>query len=137
LPHLDAWNDRRNALAQQYRAGLAGCPSLASVEQAPWTSTHAYHLFVVRALKGNRDEILKTLHARGIGAGIHYPIAIHQQEAFAPLLKGTQSFPNTELLGSQIFSLPLCGDLRDDEARTVIDALLAAVDAAPQAAGSR
>jgi dTDP-4-amino-4,6-dideoxygalactose transaminase len=136
LPHLDAWNDRRNALAQQYRAGLAGCASLAIVEQAPWTSKHAYHLFVVRALKGNRDEILKTLQAKGIGAGIHYPIAIHQQDAFKPLMKTPLSFPNTELLASQIFSLPLCGDLRDDEARTVIDALLATMDAA-QPAGSR
>ena len=59
---------------------------------------------------------------KGIGAGIHYPIAIHQQEAFKPILKGVASFPNTEQLASQIFSLPLCGDLRDDEARTVIDA---------------
>ncbi len=136
LPHLDAWNDRRNALAQQYRAGLAGCASLSIIEHASWTSKHAYHLFVVRALKGNRDEILKTLQAKGIGAGIHYPIAIHQQDAFKPLMKTPLSFPNTELLASQIFSLPLCGDLRDDEARTVIETLLATMDAA-QPAGSR
>ena len=134
LPHLEAWNARRNQLAQIYRAALAGCASLAIVEHASWTSKHAYHLFVVRSLEGRRDEILKALHAKGIGAGIHYPIAIHQQEAFKPLLTHPVSFPNTELLASQIFSLPLCPDLRDDEAQTVVDAVLAAMDAAPQAA---
>src|SRR5579872_133098 len=129
LPHLDAWNDRRNALAAAYRTGLAGCESLAIVERAPWTSKHAYHLFVVRALKGNRDDILKALQAKGIGVGIHYPIAIHQQEAFKPLLKCAASFPNTELLANEIFSLPLCGDITDEEAGAVIDAVFAAAGA--------
>ena len=135
LPRLDAWNARRNELADRYRAALADCSALGMIEHAAWTSTHAYHLFVVRALDGNRDEILKAIQAKGIGAGIHYPIAIHQQEAFKPLLKGVASFPNTEQLASQIFSLPLCGDLRDEEARTVIDAVLTTVDAASLAAG--
>ena len=129
LPHLETWNVRRNDVANVYRAGLAGCASLGIIERASWTSKHAYHLFVVRALKGRRDEILKAIQAKGIGAGIHYPIAIHQQEAFKPLLKGTASFPNTEQLASDIFSLPLCGDIRDDEVKTVIDAVLTTMDA--------
>jgi dTDP-4-amino-4,6-dideoxygalactose transaminase len=129
LPHLDTWNARRNEVANAYQAGLAGCASLGIIERASWTSKHAYHLFVVRALKGHRDEILKAIQAKGIGAGIHYPIAIHQQEAFKPLLKGTASFPNTERLASDIFSLPLCGDIRDDEVKTVIDAVLTTMDA--------
>jgi dTDP-4-amino-4,6-dideoxygalactose transaminase len=129
LPHLDAWNARRNELANVYRAALAGCPALAIVEKASWTSKHAYHLFVVRTLRGGRDAILKELQGKGIGAGIHYPIAIHQQGAFKEIASTPASFPNTERLASEIFSLPLCPDLRDDEARTVIDALLASVTA--------
>ena len=52
LPHLDAWNARRYQIAEAYRAALAGCATLGIVEQATWTSKHAYHLFVVRALAG-------------------------------------------------------------------------------------
>ena len=130
LPHLEDWNARRNEVAAAYRAALAGCTSLGIIEHAAWTSKHAYHLFVVRTLKGGRDAVLQAIQARGIGAGIHYPIAIHQQEAFKPLLKGTASFPNTETLASEIFSLPLCGDIRDDEVRTVIDAVLTTMNAA-------
>lgn len=133
LPHLDAWNDRRNELAARYRAALAGCASLAIIEQAPWTTKHAYHLFVIRALNGGRNEIVRALQAKGIGAGIHYPIAIHQQEAFKPLLKAGASFPVTERLASQILSLPLCPDLQDDEARTVVDAVMTTLESAPVA----
>jgi len=136
LPHLDAWNARRHELAQRYRAALAGCTTLGIVAQAAWTSIHAYHLFVVRALAGGRDAILKELQAKGIGAGIHYPIAIHQQEAFKGLGPANASFPNTERLASEIFSLPLCPDLRDDEAQTVIDVLLTTM-AGSQGTGSR
>jgi dTDP-4-amino-4,6-dideoxygalactose transaminase len=136
LPHLDSWNARRNELARIYCEALAGSPSLGIVERASWTSTHAYHLFVVRALAGGRDEILQALHAGGIGAGIHYPIAIHQQEAAKEFVPAGARFPNTERLTAEIFSLPLCPDLRDDEAQMVADALLSAATAQP-GTGSR
>lgn len=132
LPHLAAWNERRNVLASRYRQALAGlAPRLRIVEQAPWTSRHAYHLFVVRVAAGERDRLLKALQTRGIGAGIHYPIAIHQQKAFKPLLKSGASFPVTEQMASEVLSLPLCPDLTDDEAQTVVTELLMALDAAP------
>jgi dTDP-4-amino-4,6-dideoxygalactose transaminase len=135
LPHLEAWNDRRNAVADQYRQALSGlAPRLRMVDRAPWTTRHAYHLFVVRVGAGDRDRILKTLQERGIGAGIHYPIAIHQQKAFAPLSTAA-TFPVTEQMASEILSLPLCPDLTDDEARTVVSELLMALEAVPSGAG--
>ena len=135
LPHLEAWNDRRNELAARYRAALAGCASIGIIEQAEWTTRHAYHLFVLRALNGGRDGILRALQANGVGASSHYPIAIHQQEAFKPMLKPAVGFPITERLASQIFSLPLCPYLQDDEARIVIDVLMTTLETEPLAAG--
>jgi len=129
LPHLDAWNDRRNTLADRYRSALAGlAPRVGVIEAAPWTTRHAYHLFVVRVPAAERDHIVRALQARGIGAGIHYPIAIHQQEAFRALLPEGAAFPATERLASEILSLPLCPDLRDDEAQTVVSELIAALE---------
>ena len=130
LPHLDAWNERRNQLANRYRSALAGAAErLQPIECAPWTSRHAYHLFVVRSVDGHRDRIVRALLARGIGVGIHYPIAIHQQEGFRREVRGEFSFPVTERLASQIFSLPLCPDLRDEEVDIVLEELDAALDA--------
>ncbi|MCC7417778.1 MAG: DegT/DnrJ/EryC1/StrS family aminotransferase [Acidobacteria bacterium] len=130
LPHLEAWNQRRRTLAARYRTALrALSPHVRIVEEAPWTSRHAYHLFVVRVRAGARDRIVKTLQARGIGAGIHYPIAIHRQKAFEGLLDGSHRFPETELLASEALTLPLCPDLADEEAETVIAGLTMALDA--------
>jgi dTDP-4-amino-4,6-dideoxygalactose transaminase len=123
LPHLDAWNDRRTQIADRYRAALAGHSTLRVIDRANWTSRHAHHLFVVRSLDGQRDRIVRELQAREIGVAIHYPMAIHQQEGFQPLLKGAASFPAAERLASEVFSLPLCPDLTDGEAQTVLDEL--------------
>jgi dTDP-4-amino-4,6-dideoxygalactose transaminase len=121
LPHLDRWNARRNEVADRYRRGLAATlPANAFVEMADWTTRHAYHLFVVRVPHGERDRVVADLQARGIGAGIHYPIAIHQQKAFQTLVKGERTFPATERLASEIVSLPICGEITDAEVDTVV-----------------
>mgnify|MGYP006197987487 CR=1 FL=1 len=38
---------------------------------------------VRKRLDGDRDRLLAELHARGIGAGVHYPIPIHEQAPYA------------------------------------------------------
>ncbi len=130
LPHLDAWNERRLQIADRYRAALGGRADLALVERAAWASRHVYHLLVARALNGRRDALVSRLQARGIGAGIHYPIAIHQQEGFTRACGDSpRSFPVTERLAAEVFSLPLCPELRDDEATVVVQELLSALAA--------
>jgi dTDP-4-amino-4,6-dideoxygalactose transaminase len=130
LRHLEKWNARRNQIACRYGEALADhADRLQPVDCAPWTSRHAHHLFVVRSLDGERDFIVAELAARGIGVGIHYPIAIHQQDAFRPLLRAGTSLPVAERLATEIFSLPLCPDLTDEEADTVADELGAVLSA--------
>jgi dTDP-4-amino-4,6-dideoxygalactose transaminase len=131
LTHLDAWNARRNAVAARYGEAIDSWrPALPAIRQASWTTRHAYHLFVIRIPNGNRDRVVRAMQARGIGVGIHYPIAIHQQEAFRPLLKAQRDFPVTERLVGEVLSLPICGDIVDAEVATVIDELRRALDSA-------
>jgi dTDP-4-amino-4,6-dideoxygalactose transaminase len=138
LRHLEGWNDRRHEIAERYNAALAGLSDrLRAIETAPYTTRHAHHLFVVRSLEGRRDAIVRTLQARGIGVGIHYPIAIHRQECFEPLLPPDISMPVTERLSAQVLSLPLCPELTDEELQTVLDELEAAVDVEPAVRGGR
>jgi dTDP-4-amino-4,6-dideoxygalactose transaminase len=99
-----------------------------AIECASWTTRHAYHLFVVRVPAGDRDRIVRDMQARGVGVGIHYPIPIHQQEAFTPLRKDAARFPVTDRLAAEILSLPVCGEITDAEAETVIDELERALD---------
>ena len=42
---------------------------------------HVYHLYVIEV--ENRDRVQAALTQRGIATGIHYPIPIHLQPAYA------------------------------------------------------
>lgn len=129
LPYLDAWNARRNAVAARYLAAFSRISDLVRpIETGAYTTRHAYHLFVLRAANGQRDRIVQTLQARGVGAVIHYPIAIHRQAGFQPLVQPGWRLSLTERMASDVFSLPLCPDITDEEAQIVIDEVLAAVN---------
>lgn len=124
LPHLDGWNLRRNELAKIYRQALSGMSeNVGLLHEAESTTTHSYHLFVVRLLAHDREGVLRELQQCGIGAGVHYPIPIHLQEAYARIDKPNGSFPVTEKLSHEILSLPLCPYLLNNEAEAVLEAL--------------
>jgi dTDP-4-amino-4,6-dideoxygalactose transaminase len=129
LPHLDGWNRRRQQLADRYRSALARRADTLRVLDVPaYTTAHAWHLFVVRCMNGRRDAIVEALHARGIGVGIHYPIPIHRQQGFQHCWPTAVELPATEALAREILSLPLCPDLTDAEADTVVAELMAVLD---------
>ena len=46
-------------------------------------ASHVYHLYVIRVPR--RDELQSFLSSRGVQSGIHYPIPIHRQPAYAEL----------------------------------------------------
>jgi dTDP-4-amino-4,6-dideoxygalactose transaminase len=119
LSHMEAWTERRRALARQYMDALRGT-SLGLPEEQPYARA-VYHLFVVR--HGKRDALLEALKARGIGTLIHYPIPLHLQPAFASLGGKPGDFPITEKAAGEILSLPLYPELTDAEADAVCSAV--------------
>lgn len=118
LPHLDAWNERRRALAAQYDAGLAGLSDLA-LPAMPGGVEHVYHLYVVRS--PHRDQLRAFLADRGIAAAIHYPCPVHLQPAYEALSYQVGAFPNAETAAQEVLSLPLFPQLSDGDATRVID----------------
>ncbi len=107
LPHLDAWNARRRALAEIYRAGLAGLADLAglALPTAPADAEPVHHLYVVRT--ETRDALRHYLTGAGIASDIHYPRPVHLQPAYAHLGYEPGSCPHAESATSQILSLPI------------------------------
>jgi dTDP-4-amino-4,6-dideoxygalactose transaminase len=111
LRHLDRWNGRRAAIAARYRSLLADLPiQLPVVEPG---REHVYHLFVIQT--ENRDAVLQGLKDAGIGAGIHYPIPIHQQPAYADLGYRDGSFPVAEAAAGRLLSLPVYPEMTDEQ----------------------
>ncbi|MGH9208516.1 MAG: DegT/DnrJ/EryC1/StrS family aminotransferase, partial [Acidimicrobiales bacterium] len=82
LRFLDDWNRQRTELADEYRKRLSGVADITLPSQSAW-STHVYHLFVIETAQ--RNALQRHLGEAGIGTGIHYPIPIHLQEAYADL----------------------------------------------------
>jgi dTDP-4-amino-4,6-dideoxygalactose transaminase len=72
-----------------------------------------FHLYVIRSQK--RDELQKYLSENGVGTGLHYPIPLHLQKAYADLGYGEGDFPITEKVANEILSLPLYPQLTDEQ----------------------
>ena len=119
LRHLDAWVARRRALAARYHDGLAGVGDLVLPSEHA-DARHAYHLYVVRSAA--RDRLRRHLAEHGINAGLHYPIAVHQQPAHAARFAG-QAFPTAERLAAEVLTLPLSHEHEDHEIDRVIVAV--------------
>jgi dTDP-4-amino-4,6-dideoxygalactose transaminase len=121
LPALDAENAARAALARRYMAGLQGLPLDLPVQADGAESS--WHLFVIRlhGPAGTRDRVLAELAARGITALIHYPLACHQQPAYAD-----QRWPDLPIAASlqhEVLSLPISPVHAEAEIDEVIAAL--------------
>src|SRR5205085_10264790 len=99
LPKLREWTLRRQELAALYETRLSGILHM-QVTRA-WAE-HARHLFVVAV--DDREAVVDRLRRGGIGVGIHYPAACHQQPAW----RGDRPrLPVTEALADAVVSLPL------------------------------
>ncbi|MBE0689411.1 MAG: DegT/DnrJ/EryC1/StrS family aminotransferase, partial [Anaerolineae bacterium] len=121
LPHLDGWNDARRNHARFYDATLADARGVRLPKEAV-DARHIYHIYCI-SVDGKRDDILKQLQARGVGAGIHYPIPMHLQPALRHLGHSEGDFPNAERAANSIISLPMYPELTGAQLEEIVVAL--------------
>jgi dTDP-4-amino-4,6-dideoxygalactose transaminase len=121
LKHLAEWNEQRRAAAQRYHEMLAGVEGLV-IPFDPPSSKSIYHLYVVRV--NNREQVMKELGDAGIGTGIHYPVPLHQQKAYAHLGYKRGDFPVTDKIAPEILSLPMFPNLSAEQQSRVVNAII-------------
>jgi dTDP-4-amino-4,6-dideoxygalactose transaminase len=124
LRYLEEWTQARIALAERYRELLKGLPLV--VPQASPDRLHVWHLFVV--LHPQRDALKAALAERGIHTGLHYPIPVHLQPAYAHLGYGEGQFPVSERVGRECLTLPLFPEMTEGQQDRVVEALREAVE---------
>jgi dTDP-4-amino-4,6-dideoxygalactose transaminase len=124
LRRLDGWNTERRAAADRYAELLCDADDVV-VPTTERSNTHVWHLYVVRVPQ--RDRVLAQLQAEGIGVGVHYPVPVHLQPAFAGLGKGVGAFPVTERASEAILSLPIFPGISPAQQERVVERLLAAL----------
>jgi dTDP-3-amino-3,4,6-trideoxy-alpha-D-glucose transaminase len=121
LRHLEEHNARRAQVARRFTEGLADT-GLTLPTTADW-ATPVWHLYVVRT--PHREALRDHLAARGVEAGIHYPVAPHRQPAFAGSPLAGLSLPGAEILAREVLSLPMGPHLSRESQEQVIDAVRA------------
>ena len=119
LRNVDALNESRREVAARYNERLEGVVRIPP--ERPWAK-HVYHMYVIQTPQ--RDALAEFLKNKGIGTGIHYPIANHQQPAMIKMYSDLPRLPETEEAVTQILSLPIYGDLPLEDVDIVCDAIL-------------
>jgi dTDP-4-amino-4,6-dideoxygalactose transaminase len=120
LTKLDEWNERRKKLAKYYLSELSVVENLTMPHIPEWADP-VWHLFVIA--HPQRDILKEYLNSVGVNTLIHYPIPAHLSNAYrADTSINTQidSYPITELVSSQILSLPIGPHLQKQSVTEII-----------------
>ena len=120
LLHLDKWNAQRRAHAQLYNELFAGNANVVTPFEPAWSKA-VYHLYVIQV--EDREKVQTELSNAGIGTGIHYPIPLHLQKAYAHKGYAVGDFPVSEALAPKILSLPMFPGLTQSQLKQVAEQL--------------
>ena len=122
LPHLAKWNAQRREVAAEYNRFLKSVDGAVVLPYEPLRSRAVYHLYVVRT--ADREGLMDHLKKVGIGTGIHYPIPLHLQKAYAAMNYRKGDFPMTEKAAAEIVSLPMFPQLTAEQQARVVEEIL-------------
>ncbi len=116
LSHLSKWTQLRREHARFYDKNL---PSNAGRILEAKGAKHVYYMYVIRAQQ--RDALITYLKQQGIECGIHYPVPLHLQPAYASYGFRKGQFPVSEQLAAEIVSIPMYPELTQKQQQYVVD----------------
>jgi dTDP-4-amino-4,6-dideoxygalactose transaminase len=122
LPHLDGWNTQRSDRASEYDRLFAENEDITIPHEPSW-SRAVFHLYVIRTQ--DRDAMMSHLKSEGIGTGLHYPVPLHLQNAYASLNYREGECPVAERVAAEILSLPMFPHLTIQQQSRVAKEILA------------
>ena len=120
LRHLPVWTEQRRRLAARYDQLLQALPEITLFEELPYSKA-VYHIYAVRT--PDRDALQCAFTQAGISTGVHYPIPVYLQEAYAWRGYAQEDLPVAERAAAKVLSLPLYPQLTFAQQNTVVEAL--------------
>lgn len=121
LKYIEEWTEGRRAVAARYREGLGGLRLVLGLPRPPDHCRHVYHVYAIRC--PNRDALQVELQEAGVATGIHYPVPVHLQTAYADLGCKAGDLPVTEQIAREWLSLPMFAELEPGQVDAVIKAV--------------
>jgi dTDP-4-amino-4,6-dideoxygalactose transaminase len=126
LRHLSDWTEARRNNAAYYGKNLAVMGEVVKRPRPASWANPVWHLYVIEV--DRRDALKRWLNDRGIGAGIHYPVPLHMQPAYAHLNIPPGTFPVSETAADRILSLPMYPELTEEQMGEIIHHIAAFFD---------
>jgi dTDP-4-amino-4,6-dideoxygalactose transaminase len=120
MRHLEEWTEARRAIARRYDQALA--ESEVRTPRPTNNNRHVYHVYAIRSSARARWQ--QELTARGVQTGIHYPIPVHLQPAYADGRWKLGDFPHSERAAEEVLSLPMYPELQESQQNEVVKAVL-------------
>jgi dTDP-4-amino-4,6-dideoxygalactose transaminase len=120
LKRLLVGNELRRKHADRYGALLSSIGGIRPVFEPVW-NRGVYHLYVIRT--SDRDGLQKFLLERNIVTGLHYPIPLHLQKAYADQGFREGDFPEAEQACREVLSLPMFPGLTEEQQDRVVDGI--------------
>lgn len=124
IRYLREWNERRRQIAALYDETFSDIEAVVTPTVAK-EAEHVFHLYVIQVPE--RDRVLAGLHEQKIGAGIHYPVPLHEQPVFKGMGIVPEALPVTHKLAGSIISLPIFPEMTPDQVDRVAQAVLSLI----------
>jgi dTDP-4-amino-4,6-dideoxygalactose transaminase len=120
LRYLDKWNAERRWAANTYNRLFQSLHEITVPFEPAERSRAVYHLYVIRV--DQRDELQYHLTSCGIATGLHYPIPLHLQPAYARLGYREGDLPKSEGAARGSLSLPMFPEMCEVQQKEVVSA---------------
>jgi dTDP-4-amino-4,6-dideoxygalactose transaminase len=120
LRHLCSWNEARRHHAAAYNQLLDDIVPITTPDELPY-ARHVFHIYAIRAPR--REQLIECLGGKGIGCGVHYPVPIHLQRAYASQNLQLGAFPVAERAATEFISLPMFAELTSEQIAYVCNEL--------------
>lgn len=108
----------RQRVARRYAELLEGCVKTPVILPEN-TSVFAQYTIEV----SNRSQFQARMEEYGIPTAVHYPVALHQQEALSNLSYQNGDFPHAEKASQRVVSLPMYPYLSLDDQKQITEAV--------------
>jgi dTDP-4-amino-4,6-dideoxygalactose transaminase len=116
LKKLPIWTEQRQSAAAYYNELLKEIIGIVTPFEHQWSKA-VYHLYVIRTK--NREALQKKLADAGVSTGLHYPVPLHLQKAYADAGYKKGDFSVTEEAAGEILSLPMFPGLTREQQQYV------------------
>jgi perosamine synthetase len=120
LKKLPEMNQKRREVAERLTAALSDIPGIIPPTEKPG-NIHVYQMYTIRVNPEIRDDFVRGLNERGIGASIHFYPPVHHM---LPYLEGSfrkDDLSVTEKVIREIVTLPMYPQITDDDLGYMVD----------------